>query len=257
MAEAQERQRYGYSDAEGNRVSALRDMFNGGGPGRSGPEFQGGGAISSLGNAMGGPSAFGFGEGGGDTNRGATIGRTVGGMMFGPLGFVGGGLLGNMLGGGMRRNPAMAPTASEMPAQRPSPAVVSAMAPQASMRPQMNPMAMGNVPMSAQPGALSVPPTMPSVMGMPGAVERFMAQYGGMPSMQAGYTPPPLPGTVMTDPAFSMPSPGVNMPMFPAAGSMPRVGMVNDMMMDPRNMVSLPIDRATGRPIAMTPPRVR
>lgn len=257
MAEREERQRFGYSDAEGNRVSALRDMFDGGGRGRSGPTFQGGGVISDLGNAMGGPASFGFGEGGGDTNRGATIGRTVGGMMFGPLGFIGGGLLGNMLGGGMRRGSAMAPTASEMPTQRPSPAMVSAMAPQASMRPQMNPARMGNVPMSAQPGALSVPPTMPSIMDMPGAVERFMAQYGGMPSMQGGYTPPPLPGVVMMDPAFSMPSPGVNMPMMPANGYMPRAGMVNDPMTDPRNMVSLPIDRMTGRPMAMQPPRVR
>ena len=257
MAEEQQRQRYGYNDAEGNRMSALRDMFDGGGPGRSGPTFQGGGIISSLGNAMGGPSAFGFGEGGGDTNRGATIGRTVGGMMFGPLGFIGGGLLGNMLGGGMRRNPAMAPTASEMPAQRPSPAMVAAMAPQASMRPQMNPERMGNVPMSAQPGALSVPPTMPSIMDMPGAVERFIAEYGGMPSMQAAYTPPPLPGVVMMDSSLSMSPLGVNRPRITANGYMPRVGMVNDPMMDPRNMVSLPIDRMTGRPMAMQPPRVQ
>ena len=257
MAEEQQRQRYGYNDAEGNRVSALRDMFNGGGAGQSGRTFQGGGVISDIGNAMGGPSAFGFGEGGGDTNRGATIGRTVGGMMFGPLGFIGGGLLGNMLGGGMRRGSAMAPTASEMPTQRPSPAMVAAMAPQASMRPQMNPARMGNVPMSAQPGALSVPPTMPSIMNMPGAVERFMAEYGGMPSMQAGYTPPPLPGTVMMDPAYSMPSPGVTMPRLTANGYMHRVGMPNDPQMNPLNMVSLPIDRMTGRPMAMQPPRVQ
>lgn len=258
MAEAQERQRYGYSDAEGNRVSALRDMFNGGGPGRSGPEFQGGGIISSLGNAMGGPASFGFGEGGGDTNRGATIGRTVGGMMFGPLGFIGGGLLGNMLGGGMRRNPAMAPTASEMPAQRPSPAMVAAMAPSASTVPMQRPFA---------PTDAAVPtmPTMPSVMGMPGAVERFMAQYGTLaPAIPntimmdpAAYTPPPLPGTVMMDPAFSMPSPGVNMPMVPPNGYMPRAPMPMDPAMNPLNTSPLMIDFRTGRPMAMTPPRVR
>ena len=257
MAEEQQRQRYGYNDAEGNRVSALRDMFNGGGPGQSGPTFQGGGIISDFGNAMGGPSAFGFGEGGGDANRGATIGRTVGGMMFGPLGFIGGGLLGNMLGGGMRRNSAMAPTASEVPAQRPSPAMVSAMAPQASMRPQMNPARMGNVPMSAQPGALSVPPTMPSIMDMPGAVERFIAEYGGVPSMQAGYTPPPLPGVVMMDPSLSMSPPGVNMPRVSPTGYMPRVGMPNDPQMNPLNTAPLMIDFRTGRPIAMQPPRVQ
>jgi len=257
MAEEQQRQRYGYNDAEGNRVSALRDMFNGGGPGQSGSTFKGGGIISDIGNAMGGPSMFGFNEGGGDTNRGATIGRTVGGMMFGPLGFIGGGLLGNMLGGGMRRGSAMAPTASEMPAQRPSPAMVSAMAPQASMRPQMNPARMGNVPMSAQPGALSVPPTMPSIMNMPGAVERFIAEYGGMPSMQAGYTPPPLPGTVMMDPSLSMSPLGVNRPRVSPTGYMPRVGMPNDPQMNPLNTAPLMIDFRTGRPMAMQPPRVQ
>jgi len=265
MAEEQQRQRYGYNDAEGNRVSALRDRFNGGGPGQSGSTFQGGGVISDIGNAMGGPSSFGFAEGGGDTNRGATIGRTVGGMMFGPLGFIGGGLLGNMLGGGMRRNPAMAPTASEMPAQRPSPAMVAAMAPQASMRPQMNPARMGNVPMSAQPGALSVPPTMPSIMNMPGAVERFITQYGTLaPAIPntimmdpAAYTPPPLPGTVMMDPAYSMPSPGVTMPRLTANGYMPRVGMPNDPQMNPLNTAPLMIDFRTGRPMAMQPPRVQ
>ena len=73
----------------------------------------------------------------------------------------------------------------------------------------------------------------------------------------AAYTPPPLPGTVMMEPAFLMPSPDVNRPRITANGYMPRVGMVNDPMMDPRNMVSLPIDRMTGRPMAMQPPRVQ
>ena len=43
---------YGYIDSTGQRVSALRDMFDGGGPGRSGDAFRGGGAISALGNAL-------------------------------------------------------------------------------------------------------------------------------------------------------------------------------------------------------------
>ena len=44
---------YGYTDPKTNqRVSALRDMFDGGGMGRSGNQFQGGGAISALGNAL-------------------------------------------------------------------------------------------------------------------------------------------------------------------------------------------------------------
>ena len=44
---------YGYTDPKTNqRVSALRDMFDGGGAGRSGDAFRGGGAISALGNAL-------------------------------------------------------------------------------------------------------------------------------------------------------------------------------------------------------------
>ena len=43
---------YGYNDASGNRVGALRDMFDGGGRGQSGPRFEGGGVFSAAGNAF-------------------------------------------------------------------------------------------------------------------------------------------------------------------------------------------------------------
>lgn len=43
---------YGYNDASGNRVGALRDMFDGGGRGQSGPRFEGGGIFSAAGNAF-------------------------------------------------------------------------------------------------------------------------------------------------------------------------------------------------------------
>jgi hypothetical protein len=46
------RGRYGYTDAEGNRVSAARDMVDGGGPGRYGKTFEGG-PFSGLLNAVG------------------------------------------------------------------------------------------------------------------------------------------------------------------------------------------------------------
>ena len=97
MAEqSEQRQRYGYTDESGNRVSALRDMFNGGGPGQSGTTFQGGGALSSLGNALGGPAMFGGGDG---VNMGRVAGGAIGGMALGPVG----GLLGGLVGGGMGR----------------------------------------------------------------------------------------------------------------------------------------------------------
>jgi hypothetical protein len=102
-------------------------------------------------------------------------------------------------------------------------------------------------------------------MNMPGAVERFMAQYGTLaPAIPntimmdpAAYTPPPLPGTVMMDPAFSMPSPVVNRPRVSPTGYMFPAAMPNDPQMNPLNTAPLMIDFRTGRPIAMQPPRVQ
>lgn len=47
---------YGYNNSEGNRVGALRDMFDGGGRGQSGARFEGGGMLSAAGNAFMRPS---------------------------------------------------------------------------------------------------------------------------------------------------------------------------------------------------------
>ena len=47
---------YGYDGDDGNAVSTLRDMFDGGGAGRSGPRFEGGGALSSAANTVFRPS---------------------------------------------------------------------------------------------------------------------------------------------------------------------------------------------------------
>ncbi len=44
--------RFGYTDASGQRVSALRDMFDGGGRGRAGQRFEGG-LLANLANALG------------------------------------------------------------------------------------------------------------------------------------------------------------------------------------------------------------
>ena len=38
---------------------SFSDMLDGGGPGASGPEFEGGGIISAIGNSLGGPKIFG------------------------------------------------------------------------------------------------------------------------------------------------------------------------------------------------------
>lgn len=39
--------------------TSFSDMFDGGGPGQSGSQFEGGGIISEIGNSLGGPSIFG------------------------------------------------------------------------------------------------------------------------------------------------------------------------------------------------------
>ena len=46
---------YGYETAGGDRVTALRDMFDGGGAGRSGDEFEGGGILSLIANLLASP----------------------------------------------------------------------------------------------------------------------------------------------------------------------------------------------------------
>lgn len=46
---------YGYENAAGDRISALIDMVNGGGSGRSGGTFEGGGILSLLANAVAKP----------------------------------------------------------------------------------------------------------------------------------------------------------------------------------------------------------
>lgn len=81
------------NDAQGRGgFTSLRDMFDGGGPGRSGERFEGGGILSSIGNAFGGPREGGF-------NAGRAVGSLAGGAIAGPIG----GLLGGILGQGMGR----------------------------------------------------------------------------------------------------------------------------------------------------------
>lgn len=85
------------------QYSGLRDMFDGGGPGRSGPTFEGG--ISGVGNALGispvgqgGGSKSGGKSGGGDLLSG--LGSLLGGAFFGPMGAALGAGLGTIAGGG-------------------------------------------------------------------------------------------------------------------------------------------------------------
>jgi hypothetical protein len=87
---------YGYNDASGNWVPASVDMRNGGGPGQSGPYFQGGGMYSGILNMLGV----------------RPMGYNATASSMAPMG--GGGD-----GGGMR-NPALAPLTSIVPQMAPN-----------------------------------------------------------------------------------------------------------------------------------------
>jgi hypothetical protein len=143
MAEqSEQRQRYGYTDESGNRVSAMRDMFNGGGPGQSGTTFQGGGLLSDIGNALGGPGGFSGGNdnGGGFISPGGLLGGAIGGAFFGPFG----GLLGGLLGRQMGRNRQAVPTPDGGAASLMATAMAPA-PPMPTMRP-LQPVGMDNMP---------------------------------------------------------------------------------------------------------------
>lgn len=81
------------STQERGGFTSFRDMFDGGGPGRSGERFEGGGVLSAIGNAFGGP-------GGGGFDPGRAAGSMMGGMAFGPVGGLLGGLIGQNMGRG-------------------------------------------------------------------------------------------------------------------------------------------------------------
>lgn len=52
MAEGSGFAGYGYTDSGGEKIAALIDMINGGGAGRAGQEFEGGGILSLIANAL-------------------------------------------------------------------------------------------------------------------------------------------------------------------------------------------------------------
>jgi hypothetical protein len=102
------------SNGSGGSYTGLRDMFDGGGPGQSGKQFQGAGVISDIGNALGGPGTVGFGPSGGEDTLRANpssqgilgtaldpritperlAGSVMGNVAFGPVG----GILGSLIG---------------------------------------------------------------------------------------------------------------------------------------------------------------
>ena len=97
---------FGYDGDDGKSVSALRDMFDGGGGGQSGPRFEGGGILSSAANTVFRPV--------GSRDRGEPDMRTGpmgfardmvdgGGMNASGNRFQGGNMYGRLAGGLMNR----------------------------------------------------------------------------------------------------------------------------------------------------------
>jgi hypothetical protein len=122
------RERFGYDQNNDQRVSfgeRMRDMFDGGGRGRPGERFEGGGLLSDIGNALGGPGGFSRGNdnGGGFISPGGLLGSAVGGAFLGPFGGLLGGLLGRQMGRGQQAVPTPDSGAASMmaPATAPRP----------------------------------------------------------------------------------------------------------------------------------------
>ena len=122
------RERFGYDRYEDGRISfgeRVRDMFDGGGRGQPGERFEGGGLLSDIGNALGGPGGFNRGNnnGGGFISPGGLLGGAIGGAFFGPLGGLLGGFLGRQMGRGRQPVPTPDGNAASLmtPAMAPAP----------------------------------------------------------------------------------------------------------------------------------------
>jgi hypothetical protein len=131
------RERFGYDQNEDQRISfgeRVRDMFDGGGRGQAGERFEGGGLLSDIGNALGGPGGFSRGNdnGGGFISPGGLLGGAIGGAFFGPLGGLLGGLLGRQIGRGQQAVPTPDSGAASLmaPAMAPRPTVPTMRPPQ-------------------------------------------------------------------------------------------------------------------------------
>ena len=208
MAEqSEQRQRYGYTDESGNRVSAMRDMFNGGGPGQSGTTFQGGGLLSDIGNALGGPGAFSGGNdnGGGFISPGGLLGGAIGGAFFGPLGGLLGGLLGRQIGRGQQAVPTLDSGAASLmaPATAPRPTVPTMRPPQLNTAPvnSAHTLTQQDIELLQKIGlAFNAMPGEPATQQEIDALGRYPTPMGAPMSAQPGFLSPPASTTATTDP---------------------------------------------------------
>jgi len=140
--------------------TGFRDMFDGGGPGQSGARFEGGGLLSSIGNAFGGPrDSFGYQAESGD--RVSALRDMINGGGRGQAGQqFQGGLLSAILNALGVRPAGFQDVGDPQNAVEPMPqaGAPSLMASASTMRPMMRPQApnvMGDAPM--QPGMSYMP----------------------------------------------------------------------------------------------------
>lgn len=111
-------------------------------------------------------------------------------------------------------------------------------------------------PMSTQPGYFSPagPQALPPVGGLPSTTERYMTQYGLTPEDMLLMASPGGLGAPTMGNAPTLPQPAMG--GVPLVGYLPQAGMPNDPRITLEMLQSLPIDRITGLPLAMTPPRL-
>ena len=214
------RERFGYDRNEDGRISfgeRVRDMFDGGGRGQPGARFEGGGLLSDIGNALGGPGGFSRSNdnGGGFISPGGLLGGAIGGAFFGPLG----GLLGGLLGRQMGRNRQAVPTpdggaASLMaPATAPRPTVPTMRPPQLNTAPvnSAHTLTQQDIELLQKIGlAFNAMPGEPATQQEIDALGRYPTPMGAPMSAQPGFLSPPASTTATTDPRLlPIPTPDI------------------------------------------------
>ena len=218
------RERFGYDQNKDQRISfgeRVRDMFDGGGRGQPGERFEGGGLLSDIGNALGGPGGFSRGNdnGGGFMSPGGLLGGAIGGAFFGPLGGLLGGLLGRQMGRGQQAVPTPDSGAASLmaPAMAPRPTVPTMRPPQLNTAPvnSAHTLTQQDIELLQKIGlAFNAMPGEPATQQEIDALGRYPTPMGAPMSAQPGFLSPPAstaalsgqPTVMATSPMLSVPA---------------------------------------------------
>ena len=214
------RERFGYDQNKDQRISfgeRVRDMFDGGGRGQPGERFEGGGLLSDIGNALGGPGGFSRGNdnGGGFISPGGLLGGAIGGAFFGPLGGLLGGLLGRQMGRGQQAVPTPDSGAASLmaPAMAPRPTVPTMRPTQLNTAPvnSAHTLTQQDIELLQKIGlAFNAMPGEPATQQEIDALGRYPTPMGAPMSAQPGFLSPPASTTATTDPRLlPIPTPDI------------------------------------------------